>query len=203
MPKRKRPLKDVYAAHSESAARVCGGIRIRKSRIGAAGGGAFTTLAIQRGACIGFYRGARGSTSAKTDRDYVMDGERGGRDGKDPDGRLVLGDGSVVDVHGFSSEDWSALHQDGVSWRGVSANWTRFINHANGSHTNVAVCATSTKYGKSHALYAKTDIAAGQELFFSYGSGWWRSRGLTPMEPAPPTDAAEAPTEPPAPEAPR
>ena len=117
----------------------------------------------------------------------MMSGKTGFRDGFDPDGRLVLDDGTEVDIHEFSRNEWAALEasgRHGVGWKGEHANWSRFINHASDAHQNVSICTDSIRFGKSHGLYAKRAIAAGEELFFSYGKGYWDSRGIKPEDPA-------------------
>lgn len=169
-----------HRLHKEHAAKVEKAIDIRKSRIKLGGGGAFTTVKIKRGACVGFYAGSRGVQTAS--RDYVVDGDSGStRDGFDRDGRLVLADGSRVDAHGWTAEDWKPVA--GARWDGVAANWTRFMNHASADHQNVALATTSETFGRSHAFYAKRDIDAGEELFFSYGATYWRDRAIVPADP--------------------
>ena len=172
-------------AHAADAQHVAAHVRIRKSRIPSAGGGAFTSVPIAAGKCLGFYAGARANAGVKY-RDYVMSGgESGGRDGHDPDGRLVLASGEVVDVHGWTNRDWAQLACDGVAWDGRTANWTRFMNHASSAFQNVCLCTTSERFGRSHAFYAKRRIAAGEELYFSYGADYFRARGYAPQDPSP------------------
>ncbi len=60
----------------------------------------------------------------------------------------------------------------------------RFINHASAAHQNVALCTSSTRFGRSHAFYAKADIPAHAELYFSYGANYWSHRGIVPEDPA-------------------
>ena len=98
-----------------------------------------------------------------------MGGERGGRDGFDPDGRLQLDDGSLVNVHEWEASDWLALAESGrhgVAWLGVDANFTRFFNHASSTEQNASICADS-RFGRSHGIYAKRKINLGEELFIS------------------------------------
>ena len=104
----------------------------------------------------------------------------GGRDGRDPDGRLRLADGELLDVHGWTAQRWAESGLEGVGWAGEHANWSRFINHASGDAQNVAVASTPARFGKSHALYAKRVIAAGEELYLSYGVNYWKARGVQP-----------------------
>lgn len=191
---KRKSQKAKHAAHAAHAERVAGTIRIKKSRIRPAGGGAFAGVDIARGACVGFYAGARMKTSDDANYDYSMEGGPGGRDGTDPNGRLQLEDGSLVNIHGYNKDDWEALASPGVAWVGETANWTRFINHASAAHQNLSLCATSERFGRSHAFYAKRPIAAGEELYFSYQAGYWKSRGIVPEDPP---EAARIPPTPP------
>ena len=52
-------LKEKLADHLRHADHVAKSIRIRKSKIKAAGGGAFLTIPVARGALLGFYKGSR------------------------------------------------------------------------------------------------------------------------------------------------
>ena len=62
----------------------------------------------------------------------------------------------------------------------------RFINHASAAHQNVALCTDSgRRFGRSHAFYAKADIPAHSELYFSYGAHYWSARGMVPEDPPP------------------
>ena len=143
-----------YAEHALTAEWIARNIRIRKSRIEFGGGGAFVMVAAKRGSLLGYYRGSRVKYSEldEDQKDYVMDGESGGRCAYDPDGRLRLADSRIVDVHKWTSEDWKSLKCDGVEWISTTANWTRFINHASGSYRNASICATSECFGRSRVL---------------------------------------------------
>jgi len=186
--KHTRSKKDVLAQHQASADHVCKNIRIRKSHITSAGGGAFTTVMIRRGACVGFYEGARTNAKEKAEKDfddhYLFDGEAGGRNAHDPDGRLRLENCEVLNVHGWGTKEWNALQHDGVEWIGKCASWTRFINHASGKFQNLSICSRSDRFGRSHALYAKRQIFPGEELFYSYGAGFFKSRNMTAEDPS-------------------
>ena len=143
----------MLADHLRHADHVAKSIRIRKSKIKAAGGGAFLTIPVARGALLGFYKGSRVVVDNLVDEhgraDYIFQGESGGRDGYDPDGRLRLSDNEVVNVHSWSADDWAAMTDvDGVEWIGVTANWTRFCNHASKAR-NASVCTTSERFGRS------------------------------------------------------
>ena len=151
--------------------------------------------------CVGFYLGAAGKRSEN--RDYRVEGDGGpSRDAYDAAGRLVV-DGRKVNCHGWTAEDWAKLKKE-ATWAGVESSWTRltvwnstafvgddarfphrrFINHASAAHQNVALCTDSgRRFGRSHAFYAKADIPAHSELYFSYGAGYWSARGIEPEDP--------------------
>ena len=159
------------AKHAADAQRFAETLTIRKSLIPSAGGGVFAGMDVPRGMCVGFYEGQRHPESVKIqpgfNRDYLMEGEPGGRNAHDPDGRLRLKDGSVVDIHEWTVEDWQQC-QGGTAWLGVHANWTRFINHATDPHKNLSLAGDGIKrFGRSHALYACRPIQAGEEVFYS------------------------------------
>ena len=202
-PKAKKPSRTARLAKIRARADEIGrAIRIRKSRIAAGGGGAFTTVPIKRGECVGFYLGAAGKRSEN--RDYRVEGDGGpSRDAYDAAGRLVV-DGRKVNCHGWTADDWTKLKKE-ATWAGVESSWTRltvwnstafvgddarfphrrFINHASAAHQNVALCTDSgRRFGRSHAFYAKADIPAHSELYFSYGAGYWSARGIEPEDPA-------------------
>ena len=160
----------------EHVAEVAKHIRIRKSTIECAGGGAFIDVDVPAGRCIGFYEGRRVSAaeSEKTPthlRDYFLSDARSRHDARDPQGRLQLLDGSVVDVHDWNSADWAALEQDGVTWIGKDANWTRFLNHASSKYRNMCLATSCEKFGRSRAMYASRPLKAGEELFFDCAQG--------------------------------
>ena len=182
-PKAKKPSRTARLAKIRARADEIGrAIRIRKSRIAAGGGGAFTTVAIKRGECVGFYLGAAGKRSEN--RDYRVEGDGGpSRDAYDEAGRLVV-DGRKINCHGWTADDWTKLKKE-ATWAGVDSSWTRFINHASAAHQNVALCTDSgRRFGRSHAFYAKADIPAHSELYFSYGKNYWSHRGVVPEDPA-------------------
>ncbi|CAH0367764.1 unnamed protein product [Pelagomonas calceolata] len=183
-PKAKKPSRTARLAKIRARADEIGrAIRIRKSRIAAGGGGAFTTVPIKRGECVGFYLGAAGKRSEN--RDYIVEGDGGpSRDAYDEAGRLVV-DGRKVNCHDWTADDWTKLKKE-ATWAGVESSWTRrFINHASAAHQNVALCTDSGhRFGRSHAFYAKADIPAHSELYFSYGAGYWSARGIVPEDPA-------------------
>ena len=58
-------------------------------------------------------------------------------------------------------------------------------HRASAAHQNVALCTDSGhRFGRSHAFYAKADIPAHSELYFSYGQNYWSHRGVVPEDPA-------------------
>jgi hypothetical protein len=180
-----KSIRGRFAKIAARAAEIGRGIVIktlRKSRIPVGGGGAFSTAAVKRGECVGFYEGARGATEGS---DYVVEGDGGARrDASDAEGRLVLQDGTRVNVHSWTAAEWSGLGSP-ATWDGATSNWTRFVNHASAGFQNVTIATTSTRFGRSHAFYAKKDIQAGDELFFSYGASYWKFRNIAPMDPEP------------------
>lgn len=186
--KKKHSRKSILAQHQASAEYVRKNIRIRKSQIKSGGGGVFTTVMIRRGSCVGFYEGSRSSTKEKIESGfndhYMFEGESGGRNGYDPEGRLLLDNGKEVNVHEWGKDEWDALQSDGIAWIGKCASWTRFINHASAKFQNLSVCTKSDKFGRSHALYSKRDILPGEELFYSYGAGFFKTRNLTAEDPS-------------------
>jgi hypothetical protein len=113
------------------------------------GGGAFASRRLRNGEPLCKYTGvavAKETLNASGyPQGYVM--RRGGCyvDARDPNGRLVLQNGSSVDVHDFTDADWAALPSVGVRWDGV-ANLSRFINRA-------------SEKGKANVVFRK---------------GWWR-----------------------------
>ena len=122
-PKAKKPSRTARLAKIRARADEIGrAIRIRKSRIAAGGGGAFTTVAIKRGECVGFYLGAAGKRSEN--RDYRVEGDGGpSRDAYDAAGRLVV-DGRKINCHGWRADDWTKLKKE-ATWAGVESSWTR------------------------------------------------------------------------------
>ena len=72
---RRRTAKARHAEHGAFAARFEGTLRIRKSLIAKAGGGAFAGMDVPRGALLGFYQGKRVSCKESGQpgfcRDYV------------------------------------------------------------------------------------------------------------------------------------
>ena len=190
--KRKRVTQaERRAKHAADAQRFAETLSIGKSTIPSGGGGVFAGIDVPAGQCVGFYEGERQPESAKLlpgfNREYVMEGEPGGRNGHDVLGRLRLIDGSEVNVHDWGSDDWRKLPIGGTAWVGVHANWTRFLNHATDPHKNLALAGSDAnqRFGRSHAFYACRPIKAGEELFFSYGAGYWRARGIVPEKPLP------------------
>ena len=128
--KRKRSLSDVYIGHLRTAADVEAAVTIKKSLIIAAGAGAFTTVDIARGTCLGFYKGI--PTTAQQREDPLFSGaywfESHNRDATDPAGRLKLPgkEEALVNVAGWLKEDWEGV-PEGARWNGSTSNWTRFM----------------------------------------------------------------------------
>lgn len=74
----------------------------------------------------------------------------------------------------YAYEAWpgSPLAIDGCT----AGNHTRFVNHAPHPNLNVLQCVVASTW---HVLFvARRTIAAGEELFFDYGDGYWRRRRM-------------------------
>ena len=178
-----------HAVHSASAARTADNIIIKKSKISAAAGGAFTTVAIARGTCVGFYEGvgtrARERDSGDFDASFWF--STGNKDAKDFEGRLRLSSsGALLNVHAFTNNDWVTLEakEEWGVWEGVDSNWTRFMNHASADYQNISVSMDRERFGKSLAFYAKRHIEGEEELFFSYGNkAYFEHLGFEPEDP--------------------
>ena len=95
----------------------------------------------------------------------------------------MLRDGTIIDVHSLQPSEWAGVC--GVQWLSgdKKSNYTRFLNHAGGTHANCAVAADSKRFGRSHAIYTKKPIRAGEELFFNYGRDYWEAVGIVPDPP--------------------
>jgi len=164
-------------------------IQIRKSNIPAAGGGVFLGgNAIASGTLLGFYGGV--PTIGKSDYRF-----EGNRDAADPTGRLLMNDGSYDDANAWSLNDWGSrtnAARYGVHWVAGDgkSNWTRFMNHARGDDRNVTMASNSVeRFGRAYAFYASKHIHPGDELFFDYGSDYFKARCFAPQSPPPPPEA--------------
>lgn len=173
-------------------------IQIRASSIPGSGGGVFYagTVEIKRGTLLGYYGGANVKEEDGQTHDYAIDG---GRNPIDPEGRLRMNDGSIVDSNKWSSQDWNQNTNQrvfGVEWISgenrekyrnlVPANWTRFMNTATGIFLNVNMVTSGTQAAQKYNAYAFVScqpIYPGDELFWSYGSNWLKSRGIAHKEP--------------------
>ena len=135
-----------------------GGLRVGPSTIEGAGDGLFVTRAHRAGDMLCVYRGTA-LTLAKVLKMSVSD-----RD---------------YTVGGFGLN----LHIDAKPHPHIVA---RFIND------NFRVPGASNakfvkiKQDKCALVVATRDLAAGEEIFISYGDGYWRARGLLPPEEPPP-----------------
>eukprot|EP00127_Corallochytrium_limacisporum_P000557 Clim_evm13s18 gene=Clim_evmTU13s18 len=168
-----------YRKYLESADYISKNVVIAQSQIKVGGGGAYTLVPIKRGTVVGYYIGKRGGKENE-DSDYLFEGEPGGRDAADPEGLLMTFDGRII-----KGEDIKAkTFKDGTKgvWQGVHSNWTRFINHSSPAFRNIRMRA-DYKFGWSHALYAIRNIKAGEELFYTYGPGYFSSRGYVCKDP--------------------
>jgi len=143
---------------------------IKKSNIPQAGGGVFTSTMLSCNLALMQYTGIKVKAAvmraAGYKRGYVM--RVGGPyiDARDPEGLLVLEDGSKISVHEFGEHDWAALPSRGVRWEGT-ANLSRFINEASGT------ASPNLVYHDGWWRTTRT-IQAHEELLVStYGDGFW------------------------------
>lgn len=138
------------------------------------GGGLIARSNIRRGTIICHLRGP--TVPSCTHTRYAIRVGSMTRDGSDSTkARLLLSDGSKVDISGWGEREWSAVtpgrpeytRKFGVAWVGNSGLW-RFINESRvRGESNV-----SWKHGKVQAV---RDIAHGEELLvFTYGSSYKR-----------------------------
>lgn len=142
-----------------------------------AGGGLFAARTLKRGECLGAYTGHRVPASEafhpNFKRGYLMAQGGGYVDARDEGGRLVLDDGTLLDVHVMDDAAWRAMDgkRKGVAWRGV-ASMARFANAADGGHARNCVL---TRTCGGMGLKAARDVRRGEELFISYGAGYWKT----------------------------
>lgn len=148
-------------------------LQIGPSRIKGAGGGAFARKRINKGDRIIDY------TAPVVDpvralnygyhRGYLMWQGRKLVDARDPAGRLVLSNGTLLNVHIMNDSDWRKLKFPGVAWKGDS-NLARFVNDAKGQDP-----ASRNAINRHGAYYATRNIERGEEILVSYGAQFWRS----------------------------
>lgn len=150
---------------------------VAPSTIRGAGGGLFVAAPLRAGECLERYEGERVPAARAYHpnyvRGYLMHQGSALVDGRDPAGRLVLEDGTTVDVHGWTDATWrrNLGQRRGVAWRGA-ANLMRFVNSADGAHP--ANCVLTRKCG-GVGFKAKRPIAVGEELLAHYGGSYWKS----------------------------
>lgn len=151
---------------------------VRPSGIPGAGGGLYASVALRKGECLGRYEGRRLSAAEALGdphfvRGYLMQVGSGYVDGRDPAGRLVLDDGSEVDVSRWTDAEWRrrlGRGGRGVAWRGV-ANLMRFVNAGDRGGTPANCVLTRTCGGTG--FKTKWDVACGEELLANYGGSYW------------------------------
>lgn len=162
---------------------------VAPSTIVGAGGGLFAARPIRKGECLGRYEGRRVSAKEAFHpnfvRGYLMASGSGFLDGRDPDGRLRMADGRLLNVHGWTDATWRTQFgrprgcrpqgppsARGVEWKGV-ANLMRFVNAGDAAHPCNCVL-TRTCGGVGYKT--KRDVAAGEELLANYGGSYWKSQ---------------------------
>jgi len=197
--KKKPTITERREAYQDQARRFAKQIKIAPSRIDGANAGVFYTGTdpLPRGYVVGFYRGPK--TEKLKGQQYYRWTD--GRDAYDPEGQLRLNDGTRVEkgtIHNFTRADWGRLAekgQYGTAWESKTnppVNWTRYINHAEGtnslghSRANISVASDSQTYGMAGALYLKRRLAPGEELFYSYGNDYFPEGTVLTHPPTPP-----------------
>lgn len=128
-------------------------LQIRASGVPGGRGGVFHggRTPILRGALLGFHDAAFLPTSAP-----------------DAGGRLRFNDGSVWDVHEWTSAEWARRTSSdlyGVEWVSTNkkADWTQFLRR--GATPNVALESASLRcFGRAYAFCATRPILPGDEL---------------------------------------
>jgi hypothetical protein len=146
---------------------------VHKSLI--AGGGAFASVDLPKHTWLCRYTGVQVTAAQMRAPDfvrgYVMRVGPRYLDARDPNGRLRLSDGALVDVHGFTDANWEALSPHaslrGVAWEGAG-NLSRFVNHSD--TPNVAF--------RKGWLVTIGYVAAGTELVARYNASFWHARSL-------------------------
>ena len=151
---------------------------VLQSTVKNAGGGLFAARAIPLGTIIfDSYDGVvvRTSTCLKRDnsgREYCM--RIGARiiDARDLQGRLVLHDGTLLDVHGISHAHWRGIRTDGISWSGT-ANLARFANQTDRWRTPLGLQhRANARFSKGKLIAAKDILPSEEILVNSYGKGY-------------------------------
>ena len=113
--------------------RDVGYMYVKESGIPNSGGGAFASTKLKKGDWLGRFTGVSIKASALRESSFEVGYVKrvGGPyiSARDPDGRLRLSDGQLVNSHQFTDVDWKALAENpGVAWEGI-ASLSRFIQH--------------------------------------------------------------------------
>lgn len=82
------------------------------------------------------------------------------------------------DDWGDALNDYIFQHSDTES--ALALGQCSLYNHADKPNVTYTIDTTQN----AMVLKAERDLEAGEQLFISYGSDWWRSRGLKPSKPA-------------------
>ena len=179
------------AAHYWKGSHVTGQVYVAKSNI--AGGGLFAAKKMAAGTVIGKGYGGKVVTEEDMEAEGFVRGyvQRVGGPFVDagptscPDDRLVLANGSKIDVHNYEAADWARLDgcgdARGISWEG-KASIVRFVNDSRGGRDGVANI-TRVKGG---TWKLTRGVEAGDELlvwtygkgYDNYGGGDEKGRGL-------------------------
>lgn len=115
------------------------------------------------------YRGQRVTTDelrdASLNKTYILRGAQGYINALDPEGRLLLNTGRLVNTHEFTNGDWSQLNGHGVSWVG-DATLARFANDSRNPNARI----------RGNNFVAKRVILPEEEITINYGYGTvWRT----------------------------
>ena len=166
------------AAKYLKGSHVAGQVYVAKSNI--AGGGLFAAKEMAAGTVIGKGYGGKVVTKEDMEAEGFVHGyvQRVGGPFVDagptscPDDRLVLADGTEIDVRNYEAADWARLDGSGdargISWEG-KASILRFVNDSRGGRAGVANIARV----KGGAWKLTRDVEAGEEiLMWSYGKGY-------------------------------
>ena len=136
-----------------------GAVFVAQSGVPYSGGGAFAAVAIDKGEWICRYTGCPVPASVvrigpTCQAGYVK--RVGGPyvDARDPNGRLRLGDGTLVDTHAFSHADWEGGAQH--AWRGVGGRGGALALHPAGAA------------GRARAPKPTVPVLGGTTLLHSY-----------------------------------
>ena len=155
-----------------------GALYVAASTVRGAGGGLFAARRLKKGECLGAYTGRKVPSSEafhpNFQRGYLMAQGSGYVDARDPDGRLVLADGTVLNVHSMNDAAWREMARKGkrgVEWRG-EASMVRFANAADAEHARNCVL---TRTCGGTGLKTAREVERGEELFISYGAGYWKT----------------------------